>query len=881
MKYLFLLFLLIPSICSSQFTTIKWYFGYNAGIDFSSDNPKILNDGKIVSNEGVATVCDEFGKLLFYSDGKNVWNRTHQLMDNGTELSGNTSSTNAAYIVPHPHNDNQFYLFTTDESEQQLKNGLCYSIIDISENDGNGKVILKNQTLNAPNTEKILAIPKESVPEYWIITHDWLESDFLVYTLNPYGIKLEKRISSDIFSASDSTDFSLSIGYIKHHRATNKIAMAVFGKGYYLFDFDILSGNISNKSFIDDTSSKGAYGLEFSQSGRFLYTTSFDTLYHISRLHQFDLDNLHNPESSYLITLFSYAAGAIQMGPDNKIYVSTEDNLLSLIEYPDSLTTQCKFKKDVIKLNKNQQVKWGFPRAIPQLQTPKFRIIHNTPICEGDSLLIEANILEGIEYRWNGPDGFTSDSRKIVIPKSKISDFGYYVCEFIFNNELIFKDSIEAKMIHENLYVDDFNTKLGDICRGYELWRKFSIINETEYEIIINKIYLESENEFSIYIDENQIPTTLNEFDDINLKLNFTSEIPGKYSNKLIIEYENACGNGVKEYKLSAQVIDANITIDYTYADFGSICREDTSFINVPIINDSENDIVISEMYFSQNSGFKVQSPVNFIEANSKINSRIAFHNPIPNNYKDTLFIIYDLTCEKGIRAFEFTCNVDPLIIDIDFPEEKYYQGADTCFYVKYTKNCDLPDEFELHFDFYYNTHIFYMQYVLNAAVIDSVHSGDYVYKRLKINNFTSNFSKDTLCKICGNILLSPEVETILTAKNIVPIQYSIIRLDTGKIRTEEVCMQNAMRLAMYTTTNMQINQIENNLQIIVTGDEKGEFELLVVNNLSSVVYENIWQSTGAFEKEMNIADLSSGVYFVILRTPLGFKFMEKVFFIN
>lgn len=881
MKYWVLLFLIVfPCLLNSQFNTIKWYFGYNAGLDFSSSKPELLNDGKIISNEGVATVCDEYGNLLFYSDGKSVWNKQHEIMENGTELFGNNSSTNAAYAVPHPHNDNQFYLFTTDESEHKLENGMCYNIVDLSENDGLGKVIVKNQTLNAPNTEKILAVAKENVPEYWIISHDWSKSNFLIYSLNPYGIKLEKSIPSEIFSEADSVNFSLSIGYIKHHRASGKLAMAVFGRGYYLFDFDISSADINNKVFISDSTMQGAYGLEFSPNGRFLYTTSFDTLNRESRLHQIDLENLSSLQSRYLITIFSYAAGGIQLAHDEKIYVSTDDNMISTIVHPDSLTTQCKYEKNSIKLLPNQQVKWGFPRAIPQLQTPKFRIIHNTPVCEGDSIIIEANILDGIEYSWIGPNGFSSNSRKIIIPESKSTDFGYYVCEFILNDEVIFKDSIEAKMIHENLFVDDFNTKLGDICQGYDLWRNFNIINETEYDITINKIYLEIDNEFDLFFNNSQIPLTLKEFEDFQLKLNFKSEIPGKYSNKLIVEYENACGGGVREYNLSAQVIDANITIDYDYADFGSICREDTAIINVPIINDSGNDIVISEMYFSKNSGFKVLNAVSFIEANTKINASITFNNPIPKHYVDTLFIIYDLTCEKGIRAFEFTCNVEPLIFEIDFPEEEYLQGADTCFYIKYTKNCEIPEYFELNFDLYYNTHLFYMQYTVNALVVDSVFVGDYVYKRLKINEFNTKYSHDTLCKICGNILLSPDVETILNAKNIAPIQYAIILSDSGRIQTEEVCMQNAMRLAMYTTTNLQITQLDDILQVIVTGDEKGEFELLVINALSSVVYDNRWESTGAFEKTINIADLPSGMYFVMLRTPLGFIFTQKVAFI-
>jgi hypothetical protein len=36
-----------------------WYFGYNAGIDFSATAPKALSDGKLFQREGCASICDE------------------------------------------------------------------------------------------------------------------------------------------------------------------------------------------------------------------------------------------------------------------------------------------------------------------------------------------------------------------------------------------------------------------------------------------------------------------------------------------------------------------------------------------------------------------------------------------------------------------------------------------------------------------------------------------------------------------------------------------------------------------------------------------------------------------------------------------------------
>lgn len=65
-----------------------WYFGENAGLDFSSGSPVTLTQGMLKTTEGVATISDEAGKLLFYTDGITLWDRNHTPMPNGSGLKG-------------------------------------------------------------------------------------------------------------------------------------------------------------------------------------------------------------------------------------------------------------------------------------------------------------------------------------------------------------------------------------------------------------------------------------------------------------------------------------------------------------------------------------------------------------------------------------------------------------------------------------------------------------------------------------------------------------------------------------------------------------------------------------------------------------------------
>jgi hypothetical protein len=84
----------------------RGYFGYNAGMRFDvNGNVTALEDGKLETNEGCATISDELGNLLFYTDGRTVYDRNHKIMPNGnyvagTGLFGDPSSTQSAIIVP-------------------------------------------------------------------------------------------------------------------------------------------------------------------------------------------------------------------------------------------------------------------------------------------------------------------------------------------------------------------------------------------------------------------------------------------------------------------------------------------------------------------------------------------------------------------------------------------------------------------------------------------------------------------------------------------------------------------------------------------------------------------------------------------------------------
>jgi hypothetical protein len=130
---------------------------------------------------------------LFASDGDSVWDRNFHGMPNGYGLGGRcsnylSSGTQEALIIPKPGSDSLYYIFTTDCVEDTLYGGFRYSIVDMSLNIGDGDVILKNELLFFPATEKIACVKHLNNIDYWIVSHEYGTNNFYSYLLSSSGL---------------------------------------------------------------------------------------------------------------------------------------------------------------------------------------------------------------------------------------------------------------------------------------------------------------------------------------------------------------------------------------------------------------------------------------------------------------------------------------------------------------------------------------------------------------------------------------------------------------------------------------------------------------------------------------------------------------------
>ncbi|MCK8522097.1 T9SS type B sorting domain-containing protein [Aquimarina sp. D1M17] len=471
MKYshLFLFSLFLYWSTYGQGEANNWYFGQNAGLSFNTTPPTALIDGQIDTLEGCTTISDATGQLLFYTDGITVWDRFHNVMQNGTRLKGDPSSTSSALIVPQPNTPNIYIIFTVDEPHHVnadndpetfdgdgVNDGFMYSVVDLSLNGGLGGVVPGQKnipliTYDTSNTlesaykcsEKITAVKSDDCDSFWVITH--FVDTFYAFSVTQTGVNTTPVTSTTGTTVPLSGYRRNALGYIKTSPEGDKLAVAHLGFAtitggegpgkILLYDFDSATGIVSNEIELYDGNSP--YGIEFSQSGQKLYATvGLSDPIGDSFLIQFDLslpDNqiaasgtrIRNENNQAILRL---SAGALQLGPDGKIYkaqysfIEENGDFLGVIENPEASASDVIYIQRGIIVNndRNRGSRLGLPPFIQSIFAQTIDIINNgepndvnLPLCDGDIYRLSYQNIPGATYTW-----FIND-----VPSSSTTNF--------------------------------------------------------------------------------------------------------------------------------------------------------------------------------------------------------------------------------------------------------------------------------------------------------------------------------------------------------------------------------------------------------------------------------------------------------------------------
>ena len=402
LKFKFVLFLILKyTFLQSQIPgpTTNWYFGNNAGITFNSGSPVALTNGILNTTEGVATISDNAGNLLFYTDGITVYNSSHAVMTNGTGLFGDASSTQSAIIVQQPGSNNLYYIFTSDNDAGP--NGICYSIVNISLN----AVTVKNIPLYSPSCEKLCAIRHCNNQDVWILSHDWNANTYRSWCLTSTGITIFGWSSGSVTPTGITQS---AYGQLKASSDGKRIAACYYGfagngaNKLEISDFNASTGLVTNSQVI--ANDVGLYGVEFSPDNRILYASTNGGL-----LIQF---NLCNNNSRFTVSNAGPFIGSLQLGPDGKIYVARNSTNLSVINNPNVVGVGCSYSNLSISLA-GRSSRMGLPNFASYYAPPPYLFPNPTINCTTVSFTAPTQFggcnSSTYSISWNFGDGTTSN----------------------------------------------------------------------------------------------------------------------------------------------------------------------------------------------------------------------------------------------------------------------------------------------------------------------------------------------------------------------------------------------------------------------------------------------------------------------------------------
>lgn len=332
MKNVYLIFILFFGLpVFSQGENDNWYFGNKAAVNFSGTTPVVLNNSQMNTSEACGAVSDSSGSLLFYTDGTTVWNRDHQVMQNGTGLAGDTSSQQLI-IVKDPSDPKRYYVFTTAQAISGTS-FIAYSIVDMSlgsvgSNGANlGSVVSKNiPVLDNSNhtfvTEAITAVPHADGSSYWIL----IPKDIYLFTylLDTNGLSTTPSMSFLSFpfpglgSIKASPEVDASQGF-SHLISVSRWQAG----GCRVFSFDNSNGVIT-PHYLIGVNTVNYFSTEFNRDASVLFLTNYSAQHEV-----YEIDLVNSQSSVVINQIFSSTntrVWGIQRNTYGEVYLVTGNN---------------------------------------------------------------------------------------------------------------------------------------------------------------------------------------------------------------------------------------------------------------------------------------------------------------------------------------------------------------------------------------------------------------------------------------------------------------------------------------------------------------------------------------------------------------------------
>jgi gliding motility-associated-like protein len=323
------------ALLAQPLTGTNWYFGNSPqGFQFGrgTGQPTLVTDQATPFGTGGGAVASEpgSGKLLFYTDGNNVYDGGHRVMPNGSGLFGNAAANQPAAICKVPGEVARYFIFT-NTADFTAGGTIHFSIVNrnlfgnaVFPTPARGDVETRNTPVPglSGRSEGMIVIGHANGEDFWLITHQSGTQNFAVTLINAASF----TAGTFATTAFNGLGVPMSVANFAYHEPTRRLAVSAQNSrtdaivlsfnpstGVLAFDRTIFNSGVTT------TTNQLIYDMEWSLSGRFLYLSRHGEAGVDADVLQYDYLN-SNVTLATVLPARPFRSYGLQMALDSSIY---------------------------------------------------------------------------------------------------------------------------------------------------------------------------------------------------------------------------------------------------------------------------------------------------------------------------------------------------------------------------------------------------------------------------------------------------------------------------------------------------------------------------------------------------------------------------------